>query len=214
MRITKNIIPFLDVLFTFLMVFLCIMALLKAKSDIDNPAYLQQNANYLIVLNWEGNADLDLWGKDPIGHSVGFSNREGGNGSLMSINRDCLGASTSEYGPEGEPVNKVNEEIITIRGSVQGEYIFNVHSYAIKGAKGTKAHVKLIKNKPYKVIVENEKTFEVDGEEQTFFRFSLDKDGNVIATDTQLPAAILPSQHQQSPQELSGPQLTNPFEPR
>lgn len=211
MRITKNVIPFLDVLFTFLMVFLCIMALLKAKSDTENAAYQQQNAVYLISLTWEGNADLDLWGKDPVGHAVGFSNREGGNGCLMSLNRDCLGASTSEYGPNGEPVNKTNEEIIAIRGTLQGEYVFNVHSYALKGAKGTKAHVKLIKNKPYKIIVENDKVYESTGDEETFFRFTLDKDGNVIATDTELPAHILPNQTQQ-PAAPSGPQINNIFE--
>lgn len=210
MRVTKNIVPFIDTIFMFLLVFVMIVSLLKAKSDKEDSSYQQQNAAYLISLTWEGNADLDLWGKDPAGHIVGFSRREGGDGSLMSLNRDCLGAGTSEVGPDGESVNKINEEIITLRGTVQGEYVFNVHSYAIKGAKGTKAHVKLIKNKPYKVIVENDKTFDLDGDEETFFRFTLDKDGNVVGTDTQLPAHILPDQRQQS-QEI-GPQITNPFE--
>jgi len=209
MRITKNVIPFIDVLFTFLMVFVCITTLLKSKSDQNSASYQQQNAVYLVVMDWEGNADIDLWGKDPQNHIVGFPRREGGNGSLMSLNRDCLGASTSEVGPDGTPVNSINEEIISIRGTLQGEYIFNGHSYALKNAGATKVTTKLIKNKPYQVVAEKTKTFETTGEEQTFFRFSLDKDGNVAGI-TDLPANILPAQTQQSAPE--GPALTNPFE--
>lgn len=209
MRITKNIIPFIDTLFLYLLVFCAIISLLKAKSDNENASYQQQNAIYLVTINWEGNSDIDLWGRDPVGHVVGFPRREGGNGSLMSLNRDCLGASTSEVGPDGKPVNPVNEEIISIRGTLQGEYIFNGHSYALKNAGATKVTAKLIKNKPYQVIAEKTKTFETTGEEQTFFRFSLDKDGNVAGV-TDLPANILPAQTQQpAPQE---PVLTNPYE--
>lgn len=195
MKITKNIIPFIDVLFTFLMVFICITMLLKAKSDNESAAYKQQNAVYLIALNWSGNADIDLWSKDSLGHNVGFSNREGGNGCLMSLNRDCLGASTSEQGTEGEgPVNPVNEEIISVRGVTPGEYIVNSHAYALKDAGATKCTVKLIKNKPYKVVTEKEFTFNSTGEEHTFFRFTLDKDGNIIDLN-ELPTNLIGAGH-------------------
>ena len=157
------------------------MMLIKSKSENESNAYRQQNAIYLIVLNWSGNADIDLWTKDPGNHTIGFSNREGGNGSLVSLNRDCLGAVTSEKA-EGQdvPVNPVNEEIVSVRGISQGEYIVNSHAYALKDAGSTKTTVKLIKNKPYKVIIEKEFTFSATGEEHTFFRFTLDKEGNVI----------------------------------
>ena len=213
MRITRNIVPFIDVLFTFLMVFVCIVSLLKVKTDNESASYQQKNAVYLVILNWEGDADLDLWGKDPQGHIVGFSDREGGDGSLMSLNRDCLGASTSEKGPDGKPVNPENEEIIAIRGAVPGEYVFNVHAYALKGAGPTKAHVKLIKNKPYEVTTENDKTFDTTGQEQTFFRFSLDKDGKIVDIN-ELPGSILPVQTTapvQQPQP-AGPVMRTPFE--
>jgi len=118
---TKNIVPFVDVLFTFLLVFVSITMLLKAKVDSDSASYQQQNAIYLIVLNWEGKADLDLWSKDPQSHLVSFHRREGGQGSLFSLNRDCLGSETTEVGEFGEIVSKVNEEIIAIRGTFIGE---------------------------------------------------------------------------------------------
>lgn len=199
MKITKNIIPFIDVLFTFLMVFICITMLLKAKSDKENESYKQQNAIYLIVLNWSGNADIDLWTKDGAGHAVGFSNREGGNGCLMSLNRDCLGASTSEVGAAGYEFGSavtlpVNEEILSIRGVTDGEYIVNSHAYALKDAGSTKVKVKLVKNKPYKVIVEKEFTFNSTGEEHTFFRFTLDKEGNVVDLN-ELPTNLIGTGH-------------------
>ena len=164
-NITKNIVPFIDVLFTFLMVFVCITMLLKAKSDTESAAYQQENALYLIVLNWEGKSDLDLWGKDPQGHIVSFNRREGGEGSLFSLNRDNQGSYSTEVGEDGEPVSKINEELISIRGAVAGEYIFTVHSYNIKGSSTPiKATVKLIKNKPYKVVTVKDKEFNTSGE--------------------------------------------------
>lgn len=177
---TKNVIPFVDVLFTFLLVFVCITMLLNVKIQTDSLGYQQQNAVYLIVLNWQGNADLDLWGRDPQSRIVSFHRREGGDGSLMSLNRDCLGASTTEIGEGGQVVNPVNEEIISIRGTFTGEYIFNVHAYDLKRSPPpVKAKVKLIKNKPYKVIVEKEKEFYSTGDEQTFFRVLLDGKGEI-----------------------------------
>jgi hypothetical protein len=200
---TRNIVPFVDVLFTFLMVFVCITMLLKAKMDNDSSSYQQQNAVYLIVLNWEGNADLDLWSKDPQNRIVSFHRREGGDGSLFSLNRDCLGAMTTEVGPDGVPVNKINEEIITIRGVIAGEYVVNVHAYSMKNSPAVKAKVKLVKNKPYKVVVEKEKEFSHNGDEETYFRFSLNKDGDVTEIN-ELPVSL--TQDRTQDQQQVGPQ--------
>lgn len=207
MRITKNIVPFIDVLFTFLMVFVCITFLLKAKSDTESASYQQENALYLIILNWEGNSDLDLWGKDPLGNIVSFSRREGGQGCLFSLNRDNQGAHSTEIGQDGNPIFKINEEIITIRGAVVGEYIFNVHSFNVRDSKvPIKATVKLVKNKPYKVVTIKEKEYYSNGEEQTFFRFSLDSNGTVTDIN-ELPSSIIQSGN---PNEQGA---TNPDEP-
>lgn len=174
--------------------------LMKAKSDNESAAYQQKNAVYLIVLNWVGNADIDLWTKDGQNHTVGFSSREGGDGSLISLNRDCLGTSTSEVGVTGyegigptfEPAP--NEEIISVRGLTTGEYIVNAHAYALKDAGATKTSVKLIKNKPYKVVTEKAFTFSSTGEEHTFFRFTVDKDGNIIDLN-ELPTNLIGNKH-------------------
>lgn len=195
MRI-KNAIPLCDILFTFLLVFVSITMLLKVKVESDNASYQQQNAVFLIVLNWEGNADLDLWSKDPQNRIVSFHRREGGEGSLFSLNRDCLGSATTEIGENGEPVSKINEEIIAIRGTFTGEYIVNVHGYNMKGQTSAAATVKLVQNKPYKILIEKKKTIETNGQEETFFRFSVDKDGKITDLN-ELPTSLTQDKDQQ-----------------
>ena len=151
-----------------------------SKSDNEVAAY-QQSAVYQIVMTWEGDADMDLWAKDPHDHIASFNRREGGEGSLFSLNRDCLGANTTEINEQGEIVNKLNEEIISIRGVITGEYIINAHAYNMKGSPTPlKVIVKLIKSKPYGITITKEREFFNTGDEQTFFRFTLDKNGNVI----------------------------------
>jgi len=192
----KKIIPFIDVLFSFLLTLVAVILLAKvSKSDTDPE--LRQNVVYQIVLTWEGPADLDLWAKDSKGHICGFKTREGGDGSLFSLNRDCLGANTTEVNENGEVVNKINEELISLRGTFEGEYIINVHSFNMKNSEGgVKAKVKLVKMKPFGTPIEREKEFTTSGEELTFFRFSVDKNGNITDIN-ELPTSIL-QEHQES----------------
>jgi hypothetical protein len=185
---------YLDALFCFLMVFVVICSLIKHTTPQES-AY-KPNAIYEIVLTWEGDADLDLWIQDPQGRKVGFARREGGDGSLCSLNRDCLGAARTETDSEGKVVNPVNEEIATIRGFIPGEFIVNVHSYNMNGTPvPLKAKVKLIKVKPYAEPAVEELEFNRTGEELTFFRFILSNQDNqiTIADINRLPAKILNS---------------------
>lgn len=180
---------FLDVLFSLLLIFVLITTLLKTKTEQD--ASFKQNALYLVVLNWEGDADLDLWAQDPDGRQVGFNRREGGDGSLCSLNRDCLGAKRTEQDSQGQIVSKVNEEILSIRGIIPGEFIINVHSYNLNDcATPLNATVKLIKIKPFAELVIEKHDFVRTGEELTYFRFTITKDGTVNDIN-RLPISIL-----------------------
>jgi len=192
----KRLIPFLDVLFAFVLTLVSILLLVKASKTENDPA-LRQNVVYQIVLTWEGPSDLDLWCKDSKGHICGFKAREGGDGSLFSLNRDCLGANTTEVDETGEVVNKVNEELISLRGTFEGEYIVNVHAFNMKNSDGmVKAKVKLVKTKPFGTSIEKEKEFTSNGQEFTFFRFSVDKNGTITDIN-ELPTSIL-QEHQDS----------------
>lgn len=181
MRTPRALLPFVDVLLGILMVFVTITVLLSVKVAKENTeSYQQLNVLYLVTLNWSGNSDLDLWARDPGGKIVSFHRREGGKGSLFSLNRDCLGAGSTEIGENGVVLSKINEEIISIRGTFTGEYIVNVHAYNMKGVHDTTATVKLFQNSPYKELKAVVKVFTSTGAEETFFRFTVDNKGQVL----------------------------------
>lgn len=196
---TKFVLPFVDILFTILLTFACITMLISSKPSSGDPAP-QHNAIYQVIMTWSGDDDIDLHGQDPLHRKVSFQRREGGEGSLFSLNRDSLGASRTEKDKDGKIVNSVNEEIIAIRGAIAGEYIVNGHSYLKRAKEPVTVTVKLVKVKPFKEIKTETRTFVSSGEERTFFRFSLDKDGSVIETNT-LPAHIVYKEGVDDPNE-------------
>ncbi len=170
---SKFSIPFIDILFSFLLTFVCILSLTKNSQNLNVKAGLEQQAIYQVIMTWEGNSDIDLHGMDPAEHKVSFQRREGGEGSLFSLNRDSLGGLRTES-KNGEVVNKINEEIVTIRAIYEGEYVFNGHDYRHTG-EPVKVTARLIKVKPFKEIAKEERIFSESGEEYTFFRFTLNK---------------------------------------
>lgn len=173
------------------------MMLVKVKSDNETSQAPKANVTHVISMTWEGDADLDLWVQDSQGHIVGFNRKEGGQGSLMSLNRDCLGAHSTEINESGEVVNKINEELVSIRGVVIGEYIINGHAYSLKGEKPPiKATIRFTQVKPFKEIVTKTREFISNGDEITFVRVTLDKNGNVTEIN-ELPAAFVNQQPQQ-----------------
>jgi hypothetical protein len=142
------------------------------------------NVLYEVILTWDGESedDLDLYVRAASGHTVAFNNREGGQGSLISLDHDALGKRVNnslEAGVAGRVVS-FNEEIVSFRGITEGENIVTVHVYAKRDDKPTKGTIKLIKIKPYKEVVTKQRQFTVTGEEKIAFRFKTDKDGNIL----------------------------------
>ena len=184
--------PFIDVLFCCLLMLVAILFLLKTeeqKTKIRPP-----NVLYEVVLTWDGESedDLDIYVQAASGHVVSFNNREGGQGSLISLDHDALGKRRNNslaQGVEGTVVN-FNEEIVSFRGVVDGENIVTVHVYAKRDEKPTKGTIKLIKIKPYKEVVTKERQFTATGEEKVAFRFKTDKDGSIFDI-SELPANLV-----------------------
>jgi len=173
--------PFIDVLFCCLLMLVAILFLLKTEEQKTKTR--PPNVLYEVILTWDGNSedDLDLYVQAASGHVVSFSNREGGQGSLISLDHDALGKRrNNSLGEEEGVVVSFNEEIVSFRGVVEGENIVTVHVYAKRDEKPTKGTIKLIKIKPFKEIVVKEKVFEVTGDQKTAFRFKTDKDANII----------------------------------
>lgn len=186
--------PFIDVLFCCLLMLVAILFLLKTEEEKTKAR--PPNVIYEVVLTWDGesNDDLDIYVKAASGHIVSFNNREGGDGSLISLDHDALGKSRNNslgQGVAGTVVN-YNEEVVSFRGVIQGENIVTVHVYSKMDDAPVKATITLIKVKPYKEIVKKEIMFESTGQEKTAFRFKTDDLGNVLETN-ELPAKLVNS---------------------
>jgi hypothetical protein len=168
-----------------------ILFLLKTREQQTNMR--PPNTLYEVVLTWKGESedDLDLYVQSASGHIVSFNNREGGEGSLISLNHDALGKSRNNSlarDLEGKIIG-FNEEIVAFRGAVEGDNIVNVHVYRKADEEPIEATIILIKVKPYKEIVIKKKIFEATGDEKTVFRFRTDKNGEVIEIN-ELPAIL------------------------
>ena len=142
---------------------------------------------------WEAfHDDLDLYVKAASGHTVSFNNREGGQGSLISLDHDALGKSRNNSIAQGQQgtVIAYNEEIVSFRGVIEGENIVTVHVYAKTDEKPVMATIKLIKIKPFKEVVLKKREFTYAGEEKIGFRFTTDANGDILDVN-ELPASLL-----------------------
>ena len=184
--------PFIDVLFCCLLMLVAILFLLKTEEQKTKSR--PPNVIYEVVLTWDGesNDDLDLYVKAASGHIASFNRREGGQGSLISLDHDALGKSRNNSlanGQEGTVVN-YNEEVTSFRGVVEGENVVTVHVYSKKDDGPTEATIKLIKIKPYKEVIVKKKVFTTTGQELTAFRFTTDRNGNIMDIN-ELPANLV-----------------------
>ena len=184
--------PFIDVLFCCLLMLVAILFLLKTEEE--KTKMRPPNVIYEVILTWDGesNDDLDIYVQAASGHVVSFNNREGGQGSLISLDHDALGKSrnNSLSNDQEGTVIKFNEEIVSFRGITDGENIVTVHVYSKRDDKPTKGTIKLIQIKPYKEVVVKERTFTTVGDEVTAFRFKTDKQGNILEIN-ELPAKLV-----------------------
>ena len=123
--------PFTDLLFNALLgfTFLFFIAIMFMnpipKSGIVNP-----KAEYIITIGWpDGSSeDIDVWVENPKGELVWFRNQESG---LLHLDRDDRGALNDTITISGKQIiNPLNQEIVTLRGVITGEYVVNIHYYA------------------------------------------------------------------------------------
>ena len=84
----------------------------------------------------------------------------------------------------GEEVqNPLNQEVVTLRAVVPGEYIVNIHYYATKTEQPVDVNVKVEKVNPQlEVIYYGTINLEKKGVEKTATRFNISQDGRVNVT--------------------------------
>jgi hypothetical protein len=201
----KTSIAFIDLLFNitiglamlFIIAFLLINPIAK-KGDII------VNAEFIITMSWpkDSKDDIDLYVMDPAGNIVYFRDKDNG---LMHLDRDDLGDKNDQISTDSGIISfNLNEEHLTIRGIVPGEYIVNAHwyskaTYSFKNSEGNEytpndeipVTIKVEKLNPYKVIFVDTKTFSKAGEEQTYLRFYVDTDGKVTKKNKLAKALVM-----------------------
>jgi hypothetical protein len=152
---------------------------------------IDPKAEFLITLSWPdgSEADVDLYVEDPAGGLVWFRSREAG---LMHLDRDDLGRANDVLRVGGRTIiNRLNQETVSIRGIVAGEYVVNVHLYRADAAP-VPVTVKVEKLNP-RVVLVFYGTIELDrqGQEATATRFAIAGDGAVRGVST-LQKSIVP----------------------
>ena len=185
--------PFTDLLFNALLgfTFLFLVAILFmnpiSKSGIVNP-----KAEYIVTVNWPDNNpdDIDIWVEDPVGNLIWFRNREAG---LVHLDRDDRGIVNDQLKMNGQTVEtSLNQEVVTIRGRVTGEYVINLHYYESKTNLPVKATVEVAKINPsVEIVYYGETVLKEKGAEETAVRFSIADDGSVDNVNTSKKSIIV-----------------------
>ncbi len=194
----KSTIGFTDLLFNILVgfAFLFIIAFLLIKPEAKKKDF-DRNAEFVVVMEWdkEAKGDIDLYVEDPLGAKCSFRQTVA---NFMHLDKDDLGSANDTVVNADGTVStvKINREVITIRGIIAGEYIINAHYYSErdysrventmrkKKSKELTVKIELHKVNPYTIMWIGEKTFHSKGQEETFVRFRLDKDGTVLSPFT------------------------------
>ncbi len=178
--------PFTDLLFNSLLAFtlLFIVTILflnpPAKTGIIDP-----KAEFIITVKWQDNSpvDIDTWVEDPKGRVVWYRNPEIG---LLHLDRDDRGLDNDRLIVDGEEIiNPLNQEVVTIRGIVPGQYVVNTHYYDTKVKEQANIEVRVVKVNPsLEVVYYDTLTMEDKGEEQTAVRFTINREGKVTGKNT------------------------------
>ena len=198
--------PFYDMLFNMLIafVFCFIVALIAMNPKARKSGDVAAKAEFILNLNWPDDDpnDIDLWVQSPAGEVVWFRAREAG---LMHLDRDDRGASNDTVEINGRTiVNPLNQEVVTLRGIVSGEYVVNAHYYDSSKAADAKASsndpragrsvpvsLTLVKVNPRaEVAYYGQQTLKRPGDELTLLRFTVRNDGSVVGLST-LPKALV-----------------------
>ena len=197
----KSSLGFIDLLFNILLgfAFLFIIAFLLIKPEAKKKDF-DRRAEFVIILEWDHEApdDLDLYVQDPTNDKVSFRLPIA---NYMHLDKDDLGMRNDTIiNADGTTSTvKINREVVTIRGIIAGEYIINAHYYSTRVYSGSQLEpdertvdyrnkpqrdltvkIELHKVTPYSVLWAGEKKFTHRGQEETFLRFRLDADGNII----------------------------------
>ena len=173
--------PFTDLLFNALLgfVFMFFVAYMLINPQ-EKTGVVDLKAEMIITLTWpDGHPDdIDLYVEDPAGNVAWYHSKEAG---LVHLDRDDRGLYRDTIVVNGEHVsNPLNQETVTVRGILPGEYVVNIYHYAATSTDPVPVSIKVEKVNPQLRVVYYG-TLELDhrGHEETAVRFTLDQEANV-----------------------------------
>ena len=111
----------------------------------------------------------------------------------MHLDHDDRGSTRERISVNGQTIqNPLNQEIVTIRGIVPGEYVVNAHEFLATSTNKLPVSVKVEKLNPTaSVVFYGTQEFDHKGQEETFVRFTLDPDGKVSDVNTGPPLSLV-----------------------
>jgi len=187
-RVYYNNTSFLDLLFNFLLATMILLVIAVLHIVVEHKkADIKTQAEFVLTVTWpkEIDHDVDTWVRDPNRNILWFRQKEIG---VCHLDRDDLGHLSNDwtFGPDGTISYNPNQEIITIRGIVPGEWVFNLHLYR----KGTNyglpitVSVSLIKLNPTATtLFYKEIQMEEYWQEKTVARVRLGEHGDVLSVE-------------------------------
>ncbi|HTT07767.1 MAG TPA: hypothetical protein VMH34_03135 [Gammaproteobacteria bacterium] len=148
-------------------------------NPVSKKGIIDPKAEYIITVHWPDNNpnDIDTWVEEPDGNLVWFQNKEAG---LVHLDRDDRGVNDS-INVNGQTVEvPLRQEVVTIRGTITGEYVVNIHYYASQDDKPVDVDVTVDKVNPQlEVVYYGTLTLHKAGDELTAVRFTIGSDGKI-----------------------------------
>jgi len=174
--------PFVDLLFNALLGFtLLFFVTLVYFNPEARKGKVNLKAEYIISVTWPESRtdDIDLWVRDPLGKVVSYIEKDAG---WLHLDRDDQGSVNDTVVIEGkEVIFPINQELVTLRGLIDGEYTVNLYYYEKRDLDPVEILVKIERINPSveTVFVKKVTMSRVD-EEITVVRFTPTRDGTII----------------------------------
>jgi len=193
--------PFTDLLFNtllgFTLLFFIAIIFMNPIAKLGNVNF---KAEYIITVSWPEDQpdDIDLWVQDPYQETVSYLRKEAG---WLNLDRDDRGDLNDTVMINGKKVvHPINQEVVTIRGIISGEYIVNLHYYQSVSNKPVRTVVKIEKVNPVlRLVFIDQLVLNKLDDEKTVLRFELDGNGEIVSMN-QLPKVLTP--YQLDPEQL------------
>jgi hypothetical protein len=185
-RRSDEIDPFSDLLFNTLLIFVMLFAIaIVAMNPKAKTGVIDAKAEFIVTVTWPdmNPNDIDTWVQDPGRNLVWFRQREGG---MMHLDRDDRGLANDTLVVNGQQVvNPLNQEVVTVRGFLPGEYTVNVFYYESKNGEPVPVNVSVVKVNPRaEVVFYGTVNVARKGDEVTAVRFTVNQEGKVEAVNT------------------------------